>query len=199
MPDTYLIGCFVAGLKDEIRLDVKIKKPRVLAEAIGVARLIEERNAVRKRATTFPRVPTTTPLKTPSILGPPPNILTQKPAPTTPNNIPPTFKRITSQEARDRREKGLCFYCDEKFSPGHRCQRAQLYMIEDVPVEESELQQFPNPQNDPLPEISFHAMAGTNHPQTIRVLGKIRNNPITVLIDGGSTHNFIDQYIVSKI
>ena len=51
---------------------------------------------------------------------------------------------------------------------------------------------------DALPEISFHAIVGTKHPQTIRVLGKLKNKNVTVLIDGGSTHNFIDQAIVSK-
>ncbi|XP_057484986.1 uncharacterized mitochondrial protein AtMg00860-like [Actinidia eriantha] len=45
----------------------------------------------------------------------------------------------------------------------------------------------------PLLEISFHAIARTEHPQTLRVVGKLKNNALTVLIDGGSTHNFIDQ------
>ena len=49
-----------------------------------------------------------------------------------------------------------------------------------------------------IPEISFHAIAGTEHPQTIRVLGKLKNKNVMVLIDGGSTHNFIDHTIVSK-
>ena len=43
-----------------------------------------------------------------------------------------------------------------------------------------------------MPEISFHAIAGTDHPQTIRVIGKLKNKHVTVLIDGGNTHNFID-------
>jgi hypothetical protein len=43
-----------------------------------------------------------------------------------------------------------------------------------------------------LPEISFHALAGTAHPQTFRVTGKVGNKELIVLIDGGSTHNFID-------
>ena len=50
----------------------------------------------------------------------------------------------------------------------------------------------------PLPEISFHAIAGTKHPQTLRLMGKLRNRAITILIDGGSTHNFIDQEVVTK-
>lgn len=52
--------------------------------------------------------------------------------------------------------------------------------------------------HDTVLEISFHAIAGTEHPQTIRVLGKLKNKDVIVLIDGDSTHNFIDQSIVSK-
>ncbi|KAH7547281.1 hypothetical protein FEM48_Zijuj01G0293100 [Ziziphus jujuba var. spinosa] len=37
LPERFLVGCFIAGLKDEVRLDVKIKHPRCLAEAIFVA------------------------------------------------------------------------------------------------------------------------------------------------------------------
>ncbi|KAL5810054.1 hypothetical protein ACOSQ4_026622 [Xanthoceras sorbifolium] len=44
LPEKILVGCFIAGLKDEIRLDVKIKQPSTLVDTIGVARLIEERN-----------------------------------------------------------------------------------------------------------------------------------------------------------
>ncbi|KAL6340300.1 hypothetical protein AAG906_040737 [Vitis piasezkii] len=66
-------------------------------------------------------------------------------------------------------------------------------MIEDIEGDQLE----PEPY-DALPEISFHAIAGTKHPQTIRVLGKLKNKNVTVLINGGSTHNFIDQAIVSK-
>jgi predicted aspartyl protease len=49
-----------------------------------------------------------------------------------------------------------------------------------------------------IPEISFHAIASVEHPQTLRVLGNLRNKSVTVLIDGGSTYNFIDQAVVSK-
>ena len=40
LSEGFLIGNFIAGLKDDIRLDVKIKHPKTLAEAIGVARFI---------------------------------------------------------------------------------------------------------------------------------------------------------------
>lgn len=50
---------------------------------------------------------------------------------------------------------------------------------------------------DAMPEISFHAIAGCNHPQTLRVIGTFKNKPITILIDSGSSHNFIDQNVVT--
>lgn len=49
-----------------------------------------------------------------------------------------------------------------------------------------------------MSKISFHAIIGTNNPQTLLVDGKIKRKLIIVLIDEDSTHNFIDGAIVSK-
>ncbi|KAA8526488.1 hypothetical protein F0562_008310 [Nyssa sinensis] len=203
LPESFLIGCFIAGLRDDIRLDVKVKQPRTLVDAIGVARLVEERNHLQTklippfRSQSVPSTPRATPNPTAGVLGPPPN---QRMHPS-PNTPPTTFRRINTQEARERRKKGLCYYCDEKFAPGHRCKRPQLFMIEDSPqasIENVEGIQLETEHHEAIPEISFHAITGTQHPQTIRVLGKLKNKNVMVLIDGSSTHNFIDQAIVSK-
>ncbi|XP_057481136.1 uncharacterized protein LOC130768158 [Actinidia eriantha] len=206
LPETFLIGCFIAGLKDDIRLDVKIKQPRTLADTIGVARLVEERNQLQRRPTPINRMqsgaplPRVNPNPSAGILGPTPNQRSGMES-----NVPPSpFRRITNQEARERREKGLCYYCDEKYSLGHRCERPQLFMIEDAPhIEEEEEENGEEPSQEAktwelLPEISFHAIAGAEHPQTLRVLGKLKNKSLMVLIDGGSTHNFIDQHTASR-
>jgi hypothetical protein len=42
-------------------------------------------------------------------------------------------------------------------------------------------------------------LAGTAQPQTFRVTGKVGNKELIMLIDGGSTHNFIDQSVVTKL
>ena len=44
---------------------------------------------------------------------------------------------------------------------------------------------------NPSPEISFHALIGTISPQTFRLSAKINNQPLSVLIDTGSTHNYL--------
>jgi hypothetical protein len=41
------------------------------------------------------------------------------------------------------------------------------------------------------PTISFHAFNGICTPQTIKIEGYIKKRKVTVLIDCGSTHNFI--------
>jgi hypothetical protein len=76
----------------------------MLSETIGVARLIEERNQLQKKVTRPYRTqPTTATIKTSAsitvgVLGPPPNLR---------QNMNPTsnVRRISNQEARERREK----------------------------------------------------------------------------------------------
>ena len=41
------------------------------------------------------------------------------------------------------------------------------------------------------PTISCHDLAGINAPQTLNIEGYIKNKKLTMLIDYGSTHNFI--------
>nr|TKS04638.1 hypothetical protein D5086_0000141070 [Populus alba] len=200
LPESFLVGCFIAGLKDEIRLDVRVKQPKSLSESISVAHLIEERNQFQRKLNNPARTATTTPFQpkpahpnTLALLGPVPVQRTAQPA--TP------IRHITGQEAKERREKGLCFYCDERYVPGHRCSRPQMFMMVDVQQKEEGEDmdmEIVEPEED-IPEISFHALVGTNHPQTFQVIGKAGNTQVTVLIDGGSTHNFIDQSTATKL
>lgn len=135
LPENFLIGCFIAELRDEIRIAVKIKQPRTLADTIGVAKLNEERNQLQRKPNQQTRfqpaslIPKASPNPTAGVLGPPPTQRINQSS----NAQPAIFRRITNQEAHERQEKGLCYYCDEKFVAGHCCERPQLFMIEDFP------------------------------------------------------------------
>jgi len=48
-------------------------------------------------------------------------------------------------------------------------------------------------------EISLHALPGLVNSKTNRVEGKVRNHRLMVLIDSGSTHNFLDEKITKKL
>lgn len=66
-------------------------------------------------------VPKTLPLST-NNSGPPRN------GPTANNSQP--FQRISFQEMQVRKAKGLCFNCDEKFTPNHRCVTKRLLLLQ---------------------------------------------------------------------
>jgi hypothetical protein len=75
-----------------------------------------------------------------------------------------------------------------------------MFMMVDVQLEEETVDVDMDIESleDAIPEISFHALVGTAHPQTFQVIGKIGNQEVIVLIDWGSTHNFIEQSVVTK-
>ena len=53
-------------------------------------------------------------------------------------------------------------------------------------------------EQEPIPELSMHALSGVSHPDIIGLLGELARRKITVLVDPGSTHNFIDERLVQK-
>ena len=48
-------------------------------------------------------------------------------------------------------------------------------------------------------EITLYALIGTPTPGTMRVRGKVNGNGLVILIDTGSTHNFVDASLVSRL
>jgi hypothetical protein len=122
----------------------------------------------------------------------------------------PAVKRLTPEELQARHDKGLCYNCEEQYQKGHRCKRlfhlrivtpdepsdeaSSLQMVASKPdpvlVEQEEIDPTPDPA-----QISLHALMGHSIPQTLRVMGQIRNNPVSTLIDSGSTHNFVQDRV----
>jgi hypothetical protein len=102
----------------------------------------------------------------------------------------------------ERRAKGLCFWCDEKFVPGHRCKNRKLYslcIIEDEEENFEEEETIETMNVEALtPHLSLHALQGTTGCHTIKVWGKLDKCPIFILIDSGSTHNFLNANLASK-
>lgn len=179
------VGCFVSGLKDNIRTDVQACCPFTHSVAIGLERLFEYRNLNNRRASNNEiRWPTFNTVTVPNQ-----------------NYSPMTVKRLKPAELKERRDKGLCFNCDEKFSPGYRCKK--LFFIEghwldeenDVAVDESgEVTVI-----GALPEVSLHAIYGSRAPQTMKVKGKVGDHECIFLVDSGSTHNFLSNKVADRM
>lgn len=133
------------------------------------------------------------------------------PSPACPSPLP--IKRLTLAKMTARREKNLCFKCDERFTPGHLCQPAQfLCLFADLEDEHPPDPGPPCPDNTPehpaMPEelhvidnpcISYHALTGQVVPSTLKLIGTINGKEIIVLVDGGSTNNFVQSQLVSHL
>lgn len=40
-------------------------------------------------------------------------------------------RRLTLTEINDKKSKGLCFHCDEKYVPRHVCKKNKLFLMPD--------------------------------------------------------------------
>jgi hypothetical protein len=104
-------------------------------------------------------------------------------------------QKLTRDEIDEHQLKGLCYNCDEKYFMGHKCKEQKLFMAisEDVPEEDVivplvEEPSLPNsaketvnpPKFDPL--ISLHALTGFSHPQTLNLIGYIKNMKASSLL-----------------
>jgi hypothetical protein len=57
------------------------------------------------------------------------------------------------------------------------------------------------PPSDPPevePVISLNALTGFSTPQTLKLIGYIKHRKVIILVDNGSTHNFIHRRIAQE-
>jgi hypothetical protein len=120
-----------------------------------------------------------------------------------PNTPYQPTKTLRNKELDERRAKGLCFWCDEKFIPGHRCRNKKVYslcILDDEDVAEKEIQEGSEIDPDTFtPQISINALEGSSGFQTLRVTGKVDKSPLFIMIDSGSTHNFINTQVAKRL
>ncbi|WVZ23586.1 hypothetical protein V8G54_002130 [Vigna mungo] len=181
-------------LNPDIRREVQALQPQSLTQAATLAKLQEDKlNDQRKH---FRQRSPFTSSSTPPLLPTPPSQLSA-----TPSNPPKThYKKLTHEEMLTHREKGLCYNCDDKFNPGHKCKGRFFLLVavddgDEVRVESPPLEgdsstillEGMNIINN-VAQISFDALAGLPAPEALRI-------PITILVDGGSTHNFIQDRV----
>lgn len=104
------VGCFISGLKEEIRTEGQAARPASLSAAVGLARLYEAKQV--------------TVLK----ISPPEKNMTQAMGTEVAETYSPIIRKFSPTEIEDRRKKGLCFHCDERSEPKHQCKR--LFLME---------------------------------------------------------------------
>lgn len=107
-------------------------------------------------------------------------------------------KRLSWEELKKKRSLGLCFSCDERYTPGHRCKQPQLFIMEGEHDTESEEDEAAR-GDESIPEITLHALSGWDSPTTIRLHTRVHNQRLLALVDSGSTHNFVSERAAQRL
>ncbi|OIS98942.1 hypothetical protein A4A49_60795, partial [Nicotiana attenuata] len=119
----------------------------------------------------------------------------------------PPIKRLTHAEIQSRRERDLCYYCEEKFTAGHKCKSPpqlllltdgsdmepilpESFVSDDILAEELQVLEVQEQS-----AISYHALAGGHSSSTLRFIVHVNGAPVQVLVDGGSDHNFVQTRV----
>nr|XP_009783641.1 PREDICTED: uncharacterized protein LOC104232199 [Nicotiana sylvestris] len=126
--------------------------------------------------------------------------------------VPKTRRTISPAEMQRRRAQGLCYFCDDKFSRGHKCTLPKQMFVLELEVPESELTDSGNNNSETdspseewsshgseQPFISLCAITVIQGAQTIHVTGYSDKRPTQILLDGGSTHNFIGSESAKRL
>ncbi|RZS03918.1 hypothetical protein BHM03_00034172, partial [Ensete ventricosum] len=125
----------------------------------------------------------------------------------------PCTKKISAKE--------LCWLCDEPWSREHRCKKGRLLVIEPAKDEDNETsllmiepaedednetseealeskEEAMEEESQPV-DYAVHALAGYSNPQMMKVGGLLNQQPITVLINMGSTNNFLNSKVAARL
>lgn len=112
-------------------------------------------------------------------------------------------------------DHGLCYNRDDKWAPGHKCKSTRLFLMEGDEISTENHEPISEAHNDLLGSstsamihnknledielgISIHALAGVPNSKIVRLLRQIHGRKVFILMDKGSTHNFLDPSIFNN-
>ncbi|KAF3629826.1 hypothetical protein T459_22842 [Capsicum annuum] len=182
------------ALKEEIKFTVKMFRPATLSFTIKQARMQEKAiEAALKKAK--------------PVYKPSSNVYNARVAKgTNTPNVRPNVFRVSPEVYEYRKINHLCFKCGDKYSPGHQCKMNQLQCITRE-IEEMPSDQINNPEieiegelNSEIQEVvCLNALSESNlGVNPILVGGTKKNKSLSVLVDSGATHSFIDEQTVRE-
>jgi hypothetical protein len=215
---TFFTTRFIDGLHNEIKVVVLIQQPQSLETAVSIALLQEEirdecyQPSSSSKSVSFVRVNSKAlaPLSTVNtsnfkqrVLNPGDDKKGHE------QSRQATGSRKFAALMNYRRAMNLCFKCGEKYSPQHQCAATvQLHLVEELlemlegpesPDSYTTATEGEDETDQELHALSQQAMGGTENSTCFRLQGVIQGQEVLMLIDSGSTGNFISDSLASLL
>jgi len=130
-----------------------------------------------------------------------PPLLPNPPGPPLKNS---NIKRISPRKMQLHKDKGMCYFCYEKFSFNHKCPNKQVFVLQLEEDDSFSMDSNAKKQEEPKlavnddHHLSFNTLKGGLGVGTITLMAHATTMPIRVLIDRGNSNNFL-QPRVAKI
>ncbi|XP_019084362.1 PREDICTED: uncharacterized protein LOC109125977 [Camelina sativa] len=197
LSEEYLVSIYLAGLRLDTQMHVRMFQPVTVRHCFLLGRLYEKAHPRKTSNTTWSSKQGGA-AKGGSEVEARTDQHVVKTAFKAPSNL---TKKLSQQEMSERRAKGLCYFCDEKYTPEHYLvhKKTQLFRMDVEEEFEDAVEELVEEDEANMPRISVNAISGISDYETMRVRGTYDKKILFMLVDSGSTHNFVDSKMAAKL
>ncbi|XP_010491426.2 PREDICTED: uncharacterized protein LOC104769009 [Camelina sativa] len=197
LSEEYLMRAYLAGLRLDTQMHIRMFQPQSVRQCLVLGRLYEKAHPHQKGSSggwsSAKSNSTSLTVKNQGVV----KQTNQASGGNTGFQSPKNRKFLSQEEMSERRAKGLCFICDEKYTPEHylKHKKTQVFMIEveeEVGEQEYFEEQYETEDEKDMPRVSISVVSGVADYRTIKVRGTHGKKVLFILLDTGSTHNFIN-------
>ena len=100
------------------------------------------------------------------------------------------------------RQRFLCYNCDKRFVPAHKCKTQPVFILETMiepEIDKDTTEAFKEAEPLPVLKISLHTLSRVTTLLAMRVSRVTYARLVHILIDSGSTHNFVNSKFARKV
>lgn len=186
--DLFFATKYVEGLKHDIRIAVEPHIPVTVDRAAVIAKI--QQRALERQKHKFSRQ----------------SIQRQPAAREVPTNTS-NLNRV--RQLRDyRKQNHLCYFCGEKFEPGHldvctkrnkpQTNALMVNSLDKEEITEEQLNQLKIEEilTDDFCQLSINALTSADTENCIKLRSLVKNKVMLILVDSGSSHSFISSQFV---
>ena len=207
--EAFFVTKFISGLKTEIQKGIRLHKPRTVDAALSLAETQEQMlEEAREFSSSRYKYDYKSNFSRTGFPGK--GLISSSPGDQKKQEHKSAGKSIWESKFQtlkaQRRARGECFKCGDKFHPGHKCNASvplnlveELMEIFQTSQQDEDTDQPEESSDSDIMHISACALAGTANKKSFRLQGMMGDKQILLLVDSGSGGNFISSAAVQLL